>query len=73
MHFLDHVHCIIIGQTNKKYNNILLQMSTSGGGGYCDCGDLEAWKSDPNCELHNSDVQPMSDQVCIQSINIKNS
>ena len=27
-------------------------MSTSGGGGYCDCGDTEAWKSDPYCLLH---------------------
>ena len=27
-------------------------MMTSGGGGYCDCGDPEAWKSHPSCELH---------------------
>ncbi len=27
-------------------------MTTSGGGGYCDCGDPEAWKQHPNCELH---------------------
>lgn len=27
-------------------------MMTSGGGGYCDCGDPEAWKQHPNCELH---------------------
>lgn len=25
---------------------------TSGGGGYCDCGDPEAWKEHPSCELH---------------------
>ncbi len=25
---------------------------TSGGGGYCDCGDPEAWKKQPNCSLH---------------------
>ncbi len=25
---------------------------TSGGGGYCDCGDPEAWKQFPNCDLH---------------------
>ena len=29
-----------------------IQMNTSGGGGYCDCGDVEAWKSDPFCQLH---------------------
>ena len=27
-------------------------MSTSGGGGCCDCGDSEAWKEHPNCLLH---------------------
>ena len=27
-------------------------MSTSDGGGYCDCGDAEAWRSFPSCELH---------------------
>jgi hypothetical protein len=27
-------------------------MMTSNGGGYCDCGDPEAWKQFPNCELH---------------------
>ncbi|XP_052273758.1 E3 ubiquitin-protein ligase UBR2-like isoform X2 [Dreissena polymorpha] len=28
------------------------RMSTSGGGGYCDCGDPEAWKSEVFCENH---------------------
>ncbi|KMZ10270.1 uncharacterized protein Dsimw501_GD15711, isoform A [Drosophila simulans] len=28
------------------------KMSTSGGGGCCDCGDDEAWKKDQYCELH---------------------
>ncbi|KAF6205013.1 hypothetical protein GE061_019180 [Apolygus lucorum] len=28
------------------------RMSTSGGGGFCDCGDPEAWKSEPFCESH---------------------
>ena len=27
-------------------------MSASSGGGYCDCGDVEAWKRDPFCEYH---------------------
>lgn len=27
---------------------------TSGGGGYCDCGDPEAWKQYPSCDLHKS-------------------
>ncbi|KAL3874810.1 hypothetical protein ACJMK2_037773 [Sinanodonta woodiana] len=28
------------------------RMSTSGGGGYCDCGDPEAWKSEAFCDSH---------------------
>lgn len=29
-------------------------MSTSGGGGYCDCGDPEAWKTEPVCDVHKA-------------------
>lgn len=32
---------------NHKY-----KMATSGGGGCCDCGDVEAWKHDPYCDEH---------------------
>lgn len=32
---------------NHKY-----KMSTSSGGGCCDCGDNEAWKRDPYCDEH---------------------
>ncbi|XP_015255763.1 PREDICTED: E3 ubiquitin-protein ligase UBR2 [Cyprinodon variegatus] len=28
------------------------QMTTSGGGGFCDCGDTEAWKTGPYCQNH---------------------
>ncbi|XP_047998255.1 LOW QUALITY PROTEIN: E3 ubiquitin-protein ligase UBR1 [Leguminivora glycinivorella] len=28
------------------------KIGQSGGGGCCDCGDTEAWKRDPFCELH---------------------
>ncbi|KAL4703355.1 hypothetical protein ACJJTC_013121 [Scirpophaga incertulas] len=28
------------------------KMGQSGGGGCCDCGDTEAWKKDPFCQLH---------------------
>lgn len=49
----------------------LLQMSTSGGGGYCDCGDIEAWKAHPYCELHNIDSKPSSNQVCFNKSIIK--
>ena len=27
-------------------------MNTSGGGGVCDCGDVEAWKEGFACEVH---------------------
>ena len=33
------------------------QMNTSGGGGYCDCGDIEAWKNDPFCSTHKPDPE----------------
>uniref|UniRef100_A0A1A8MWJ8 E3 ubiquitin-protein ligase n=1 Tax=Nothobranchius pienaari TaxID=704102 RepID=A0A1A8MWJ8_9TELE len=28
------------------------RMTTSGGGGFCDCGDAEAWKMGPYCQNH---------------------
>ena len=28
------------------------KISTSSGGGYCDCGDREAWKTDVFCDIH---------------------
>ncbi|XP_060531062.1 E3 ubiquitin-protein ligase UBR2 [Cylas formicarius] len=31
------------------------RMGMSGGGGCCDCGDVEAWKRAPFCELHRGD------------------
>ncbi|XP_053616126.1 E3 ubiquitin-protein ligase UBR1 isoform X2 [Plodia interpunctella] len=30
------------------------KMGQSGGGGCCDCGDTEAWKREPFCELHKA-------------------
>lgn len=32
-------------------------MHISGGGGYCDCGDEEAWRNFPRCELHGGSSQ----------------
>nr|XP_032821084.1 E3 ubiquitin-protein ligase UBR2-like isoform X2 [Petromyzon marinus] len=29
------------------------RMSTSGGGGVCDCGDREAWRTGPHCSMHS--------------------
>ncbi|KAK9497080.1 hypothetical protein O3M35_004459 [Rhynocoris fuscipes] len=36
----------------SKHKNHKYKMGTSGGGGCCDCGDIEAWKSDPYCTNH---------------------
>lgn len=36
----------------SKHREHRYKMMTSGGGGYCDCGDPEAWKSHPYCDLH---------------------
>ena len=37
----------LLGRGSCRY-----RMATSGGGGYCDCGDLEAWKSEAYCDFH---------------------
>lgn len=36
--------------------------TSSGNGGFCDCGDVEAWKRDPTCEKHaqGSSVEKVS-------------
>ena len=39
-------------------------MSTSGGGGYCDCGDKEAWREDPFCERHMAGQMETSTAKC---------
>ena len=42
-------------------------MTSAGGGGYCDCGDVEAWKVHPSCEKHtkkdNNEVQSADDVI----------
>uniref|UniRef100_A0A915CE69 E3 ubiquitin-protein ligase n=1 Tax=Parascaris univalens TaxID=6257 RepID=A0A915CE69_PARUN len=38
------------------------RMAASGGSGYCDCGDVEAWKQHPACEIHTSQTQPDDQQ-----------
>ena len=39
------------------------QMSTSGGGGYCDCGDVEAWKTEPFCKVHKRGLDRKDNKV----------
>uniref|UniRef100_A0A8C4R8F1 E3 ubiquitin-protein ligase n=1 Tax=Eptatretus burgeri TaxID=7764 RepID=A0A8C4R8F1_EPTBU len=34
------------------------RMNTSSGGGFCDCGDVEAWKHGPYCQQHRPHSDP---------------
>ncbi|XP_031177403.1 E3 ubiquitin-protein ligase UBR2 isoform X2 [Sander lucioperca] len=38
-----------LGSVHKEHR---YRMTTSGGGGFCDCGDAEAWKKGPYCHKH---------------------
>uniref|UniRef100_A0A3Q2ZJR7 E3 ubiquitin-protein ligase n=1 Tax=Kryptolebias marmoratus TaxID=37003 RepID=A0A3Q2ZJR7_KRYMA len=38
-----------LGSVHKDHR---YRMTTSGGGGFCDCGDPEAWKTGPYCQKH---------------------
>ncbi|OWA51878.1 E3 ubiquitin-protein ligase UBR2 [Hypsibius exemplaris] len=51
--------CVLCIECFKKsaHQNHRYKISSSSGGGYCDCGDPEAWKKDFACALH----QPPSD------------
>ena len=40
-------------------------MCTSGGGGYCDCGDPEAWKAEPFCDTHKKGLTANENRVNI--------
>jgi E3 ubiquitin-protein ligase UBR2 len=42
---------------NSKHVEHRYKMSTSDGGGYCDCGDVEAWKQFPACPTHEASSQ----------------
>uniref|UniRef100_A0A2M4A3M0 E3 ubiquitin-protein ligase n=2 Tax=Anopheles triannulatus TaxID=58253 RepID=A0A2M4A3M0_9DIPT len=47
--------CVLCSSCFKKssHREHKYKMATSGGGGCCDCGDVEAWKRDPVCDDHN--------------------
>ncbi|XP_031758769.1 E3 ubiquitin-protein ligase UBR2 isoform X2 [Xenopus tropicalis] len=38
-----------LGSVHREHR---YRMTTSGGGGFCDCGDAEAWKGGPYCQKH---------------------
>uniref|UniRef100_A0A8C4XDW1 E3 ubiquitin-protein ligase n=1 Tax=Erpetoichthys calabaricus TaxID=27687 RepID=A0A8C4XDW1_ERPCA len=37
---------------NSVHKNHRYKMHSSSGGGFCDCGDREAWKTGPSCKKH---------------------
>jgi hypothetical protein len=37
-------------------------MTTSGGGGFCDCGDTEAWKEGPYCQKHELNTSEVEEE-----------
>jgi len=41
-------------------------MSTSGGGGYCDCGDKEAWRSGAFCDVHESGLRQQQGETQVR-------
>ncbi|XP_015925189.1 E3 ubiquitin-protein ligase UBR2 [Parasteatoda tepidariorum] len=51
------VLCIVCFK-NSEHRNHRYKMSTSGGGGLCDCGDEEAWKYYSYCNFHHAKSQP---------------
>ncbi|XP_065742491.1 E3 ubiquitin-protein ligase UBR2 isoform X1 [Phocoena phocoena] len=38
------------------------RMTTSGGGGFCDCGDTEAWKEGPYCQKHDLNTSEIEEE-----------
>lgn len=51
--------CVLCVDCFKKsvHRNHKYKMGTSIGGGCCDCGDVEAWKKDPYCDIHAEGLQ----------------
>ncbi|XP_022649941.1 E3 ubiquitin-protein ligase UBR2-like isoform X1 [Varroa jacobsoni] len=41
------------GSEHKQHK---YKMNMSRGGGYCDCGDREAWKRSPSCDTHDKEA-----------------
>nr|XP_020501764.1 E3 ubiquitin-protein ligase UBR2 isoform X1 [Labrus bergylta] len=48
-----------LGSVHKEHR---YRMTTSGGGGFCDCGDAEAWKKGPYCSKHTPTESSMHSQ-----------
>uniref|UniRef100_A0A8C8SAP4 E3 ubiquitin-protein ligase n=1 Tax=Pelusios castaneus TaxID=367368 RepID=A0A8C8SAP4_9SAUR len=46
------------------------RMTTSGGGGFCDCGDTEAWKEGPYCQKHELSSAETAEEEVINIIDL---
>ncbi|XP_075234618.1 ubr1 ubiquitin ligase [Lycorma delicatula] len=55
--------CVLCVDCFKKstHRNHKYKMGTSSGGGCCDCGDTEAWKKEPYCDIHVVGLQKRND------------
>ncbi|XP_016129321.1 E3 ubiquitin-protein ligase UBR2-like [Sinocyclocheilus grahami] len=51
-----------LGSVHKEHR---YRMTTSGGGGFCDCGDTEAWKKGPYCQKHEPNISDSSQKELI--------
>uniref|UniRef100_A0A671L7B9 E3 ubiquitin-protein ligase n=1 Tax=Sinocyclocheilus anshuiensis TaxID=1608454 RepID=A0A671L7B9_9TELE len=49
-----------LGSVHKEHR---YRMTTSGGGGFCDCGDTEAWKKGPYCQKHEPNISDSSQKI----------
>lgn len=51
--------CVLCVDCFKQsaHRNHRYKMGTSTGGGCCDCGDIEAWKTEPFCKIHLAGTQ----------------
>ncbi|KAK0428625.1 hypothetical protein QR680_010912 [Steinernema hermaphroditum] len=61
--------CVLCDKCFRKSPHIRhkYKMFTSQGGGYCDCGDEEAWKKDYACLLHTKEPQPGDENLRLYS------
>ncbi|XP_031435449.1 E3 ubiquitin-protein ligase UBR2 isoform X1 [Clupea harengus] len=48
-----------LGSVHKEHR---YRMTTSGGGGFCDCGDTEAWKEGSYCQKHEPNISDSSQE-----------
>ncbi|XP_065332049.1 E3 ubiquitin-protein ligase UBR2 [Cloeon dipterum] len=65
--------CVLCVSCFQKsaHKNHRYKITSSSGGGCCDCGDVEAWKSDPWCSEHSGGLEEMSPQGQTDQVHLK--